>query len=227
MGNEFLAGECGVEGGLGGFEFGDFYFECGEFGFERLEQLVALIAGFRFGAALVLARDAGLGGRVAACGRCGFACGCGLSALFFHRAFLDVVADVSGKESGRFAGAKLEGFADHRIEERAVVRNDQHAAGVVGERALQDILRLHVEVVGRLVEDQEICRAQQHADECHARAFAAGEHADFFEDIVAAEKKAAEKVAGVGCGFARGCGFDGFENGFFGIELVGVVLREE
>ncbi len=69
--------------------------------------------------------------------------------------------------------------------------NDHHGAGVIDERALQDTLGLHVEVVRRLVKNQEICGLQQHAHEGDAGAFATGEDADLFEYVVSSEKEAA------------------------------------
>ena len=50
-------------------------------------------------------------------------------------------------------------------------------------------------MIGGLVEQQEIRRLQQHAGQRVAVAFAAGEHADAFEDIVAGEQEAAEQAS--------------------------------
>ncbi len=115
---------------------------------------------------------------------------------------------------------------DEGVEEVAVVRDDEHGAGVADEGALEHALGLHVEVVGGLVEDQKVGGLDEHADECDARAFATGKDADFFKDIVAAEEEAAEKVAALWRGFAGGGFFYGLEDGLVGIEFIGVVLGE-
>ena len=50
---------------------------------------------------------------------------------------------------------------DRRIEERAVVRNDQHRTWILGQKALEPLQRLHVEVVRRLIQQQQVGLAQQ------------------------------------------------------------------
>ncbi len=68
-------------------------------------------------------------------------------------------------------------------------------------------------MVRGLVEDEEVRWLEQHADESDTGSFAAGEDADPFENVVAGEEEAAEKVADMGHGIARGDGLDGFEDG--------------
>ncbi len=105
--------------------------------------------------------------------------------------------------------------------------NDEEGAGVVDECFLQDVLRLHVEVVGGLVENEEVGRADQHADQGDAGALAAAEDSDFFEDIVAFEEETAEDIARGHLGAARLDLLHRFDHGEVGIEFVGVVLVEE
>ena len=105
--------------------------------------------------------------------------------------------------------------------------DDEEGAGVVHERLLQDVLRLHVEVVRGLIENEEVRGADQHADEGDAGALTTGEDADFFEDVIAAEKEATEDVAGGHGGTAGLNLLDRFEDGEVGVEFVGVVLIEE
>lgn len=145
--------------------------------------------------------------------------------LFFG--FVEVVGEVAGEHAGIFARAEFEGFLDDVVEEVPVVGNDEEGAGVVDEGLLQDVLRLHVEVVGGLVKNKEVGRADEHADEGDAGTFATAEDADFLEDVVAFEEEAAEDVAGGHFGAAGLDFFDGFEDGEGGVELVGVVLVEE
>ena len=71
---------------------------------------------------------------------------------------------------------------------------DQRAA-VVHERVQQHFLGVEVEVVGGLVEDQEVARVQEHLGEGQPVALAARQHAHPLVDVVAAEEEAAEDVA--------------------------------
>src|SRR5690606_10336271 len=60
-------------------------------------------------------------------------------------------------------------------QQLAVVAYEQQGA-VVGEQCIFESLdRFHVQMVGRLVEDQEVGVGQHHHRECYARALAAGE----------------------------------------------------
>ena len=147
--------------------------------------------------------------------------------LFLFGGFVEVVGEVAGEHAGIFVGAEFHRLLDDGVEEVPVVGNDEEGAGVVDEGLLQNVLRLHVEVVGGLVENKEVGGADEHADEGDAGAFTTGEDADFFEDVVAFKKEAAEDVAGGHFGAAGLDFFDGFEDGEVGIEFVGVVLVEE
>ena len=75
--------------------------------------------------------------------------------------------------------------------------DDDDCPGIVVEGVLQDFLRLHVKVVGRFVEDEEVGGAHQHADEGDTRALAAGEDAHLLEDIVTTKEEATEEIAHV------------------------------
>ena len=63
------------------------------------------------------------------------------------------------------------------------------------QRFEQHVLGAQVEVVGRLVEQQEIGRPQQHARQRVAVALAAREHADALEDVVVGKQETAEQGA--------------------------------
>ncbi len=59
------------------------------------------------------------------------------------------------------------------VEEPAVVADDHGAAGEILQRLLERAQRLDVEVVGRLVEQQQVGARAQHLGEMHAVALAA------------------------------------------------------
>ena len=70
-----------------------------------------------------------------------------------------------------------ESLRDDVVEEGAVVRDEQDGAGVVLQRGLEELERLDVEVVGRLVEHQHVGGPGEEAGEEQAVALAAGKHA--------------------------------------------------
>ena len=78
------------------------------------------------------------------------------------------------------------------IQEPAVVRDDEHAPGEFQEGVLERPQRFHVEVVGRLVEQQDVASVEHRLREVHPAALAAGELADRFLLVGAAEVEARE-----------------------------------
>ena len=78
------------------------------------------------------------------------------------------------------------------VEEPAVVADDHGAAGVILERLLEGAEGLDVEIVGRLVEQQDVGARLQDLGEVDAVALTAGELADLLLLVVAAEVEARE-----------------------------------
>ncbi len=75
-----------------------------------------------------------------------------------------------------FEGEDVRGDA---VQKPAVVADHDHAAGVVEDRLFERPQRIDVEVVGRLVEQEQVGAAAQQLGQVDAVALAAGEHADF------------------------------------------------
>ena len=69
-------------------------------------------------------------------------------------------------------------FVCHAVEKVAVMRNDQHRVAVGGEKAFQPDDRLGVEVVGRLVEHQDVRLGREQARKRQPRALTAAELGD-------------------------------------------------
>ena len=91
------------------------------------------------------------------------------------------------------AGLELEHRGAHRLEEPAVV-GDEHDGGV--ERlqvALEPLQRGDVEVVGRLVEQQQVGVARERAGERRARELAAGEGRERAVEVLVAEAEAVQR----------------------------------
>ena len=76
------------------------------------------------------------------------------------------------------AARQLDDARGDAIEEIAVVRDEEARAGVAREEVLEPLDALGVEMVGRLVEDEEIRPREQRAAERDAPLFAAAERAD-------------------------------------------------
>jgi hypothetical protein len=81
------------------------------------------------------------------------------------------------------------------VQEVAVVAHHQHAAGEGDQRLLQHAQRGQVEVVGRLVEDQEVAAALEHLGQQQPAAFAAAQPFHGGRDAVIGEVEALEVAA--------------------------------
>ncbi len=87
----------------------------------------------------------------------------------------DGVVRVLERVDAEAAAPELHGDGADVVEEGAVVGDDQHGAAQVGEVALQPVDGVEVEVVGRLVEEQQIRRLRQRRAEMEPTALAARE----------------------------------------------------
>ena len=85
--------------------------------------------------------------------------------------------------------------ADHLVEEIPVVGRHHERAGVVGQGLLEGLPGEDVEVVGRLVEDQEVRFLQNELGQCQAPLLAPAQQVHLLEDVVSAEEEPAEEVA--------------------------------
>ena len=85
-----------------------------------------------------------------------------------------VIAGVVGETSARHLGDPLHAH----VEKVAIVRHRDHRPGVLGEEALEPRDRLGVEVVGRLVEQQQVGTLEEQPAERHAAALAPRERLD-------------------------------------------------
>src|SRR5665213_3702925 len=83
----------------------------------------------------------------------------------------------------------LEDTRGQVVDKVAIVRNQNYGAGVFVQRIEQDVFRAHVQVIGGLVEQQEIRWGEKHASQRVAIALAAREDADALERVVIAEQE--------------------------------------
>src|SRR5262249_3433853 len=91
--------------------------------------------------------------------------------------------------------ADLENACRQLVNEVSVMGDENYGAGEFFKRLQEDILGAQVEMVGGLVEQQEIRRMQQHARQSITIALATGKHADGLEDLVIGEKKTTQQAA--------------------------------
>ena len=87
--------------------------------------------------------------------------------------FLAHEGGVVAWPGGQPAAIQLHDPGRQPLQERAVVGDQQHRAGVVGQESLHPFDRVDVQVVGRLVEEQHLGRCDQRARQQHPAAPAA------------------------------------------------------
>ena len=82
-----------------------------------------------------------------------------------------VVADVVGQRAQRQVGDAR----DDRVEEEAIVRDEDDRVRIGVQVLLEPVARFEIEMVGRLVEQQQVRLAEQQLGERDAHLPAAGE----------------------------------------------------
>ncbi len=99
---------------------------------------------------------------------------------------------VAARVERGLAAADLDDLRGELVHEVAVVGDEDERAAVVLEGLEEDLLRVEVEVVGGLVEEEDVRGLQEHLGEGEAVALAAGEDGDLLVDVVPLEEEAAE-----------------------------------
>ena len=92
--------------------------------------------------------------------------------------------------------------------------------------SFEHVLGGHVEVVGGLVEDEQVDGLQQQADHRQARPLAAGEHADELLRGLAAKHKGTEQVVDLQAHLSPRHLVDGLEDRQPLVEELGLILGE-
>ncbi len=112
------------------------------------------------------------------------------------------------------------------VHQLRIVRDEQHGALKLGERAYERVAGVHVEVVGRLVEDQELRRVASGEREQEPGTLATGKAGDRRLRPVRVEAEAGELAAHLRGRRAREGAGHVIHRGFGGIQLLRLVLRE-
>ena len=87
---------------------------------------------------------------------------------------------------------KGEDMGGDPVKEPAVVADNNRATGEFLKRLFQRAKRVHIEVVGRLVKQQQVGATFQHPRQMHAVAFTTGQLADTFLLVAALEVELAD-----------------------------------
>ena len=124
------------------------------------------------------------------------------------------------------ASAELINLGDKTVEELTVVADDDGSAVESLDGFFQNILRLHIKVVGRLVENQQVDGFEQQPDHGQAAALAATEHPDFLVGSLASEHERTEYVLYPQAYLAARHAVNGVKHGQRLVEQLGLVLRE-
>src|SRR5690606_38898289 len=171
---------------------------------ERRELLAALAAALGLGALprlLLLTRELGRlgrgGGLVDAFRHVGGdEARAGRRATFLdaHPARLEVLVEGAGIDLDRPVFHRPDRRRD-LADERAVVAHEEERPLEGRERVGEPIARLEIEVVRRLVHEQEVARIDEEPRERDAGALATGEDADLLLHVVVAEEEGAERGA--------------------------------
>ena len=102
---------------------------------------------------------------------------------------------IAAAVEGQLAVFQMHHVVHHRIEEVAVVGDQHQSAGITLEPLFQPEDGVQVEVVGRLVEQQQVGRAHQRLRQVQAHPPTAGEITDPALHLLAAEAEPGQQLA--------------------------------
>ena len=111
------------------------------------------------------------------------------------RVALDDVLVVAERVADELAVLELDDLAADRADEGAIVRHQHERARVLGEVALQPLDGGQIEVVGRLVEQQQVRLAHQHLGQLEPAALAARQRVDRARQIASRRSRRRRSAA--------------------------------
>ena len=123
--------------------------------------------------------------------------------------------------------AKLIDLGHQAVKEVTVVAHEDERTVIVLQGLLEHILGLEVEVVGGLVEDEQVHGLEKEFEQRQASALTTGEHLHLLHRLFGATKhEGAQEVANLVAHLSFGYVVDGLEHGELLIEQRGLVLRK-
>src|SRR5476649_2551955 len=112
------------------------------------------------------------------------------------RDILDVGATVEMRVGiGARLAPQLENAVAETTKKLAIVGDEEHGPFEVGQRLDQHLLRGQIEMVCRLVENEEVRRIEKHASHDQPGLLAPGESADVLVDVVARKLEGSQEAA--------------------------------
>ena len=93
------------------------------------------------------------------------------------------------------------------------MRDEDERTIIVEEGLLEDFLRLHVEVVRRFVENQQVVWLEEELEQSQARTLTTAEYLDLLRRSFTTEHKGAEEILDLRADLALGYIIDGLEDG--------------
>ena len=156
-------------------------------------------------------------------GRSGFAFG---QMEFVERFDVLLVQEIvdAAQMFAHLSAAKLVHLIHQSVQKLAVVADENHGAVERLNGFFEHVLRAHVEVVGWLVENQEIDGLEQKFYHGQSAALAATQHLDLLVGGFAAKHKSTEDVANLQADIARGHAVNGVEDGEILVQQLCLVL---
>ena len=130
----------------------------------------------------------------------------------------------------QFSVFDLHHSGDKTVQKIAVVRNDQHSTAVIGQKVFQPGYGVHIQMVGRLVQNQKIRAGKQETSQDYACLLSAGKRTQLSVIILFMKSKAVQDavdfaLAGIAVVQLKGMREGGIFVHFFGLFFAGGVLH--
>src|SRR5690554_2261274 len=120
--------------------------------------------------------------------------------------------------------AKLVSLGNEPVQKIPVVRHHQHRSFKIGQGLLEQFLGANVEVIGRLIENEEIHRLQQQQHHGESCPLPATEHRHLFIYRLATKQKSPQQIAYFGANIAHSHLVHSIQHSQVVVELIGLVL---
>ena len=113
-----------------------------------------------------------------------------------------IIGEAAGMGTDLALALEGEDGGHRPVEEIAIVADNQDGAVIFGDHFLKQVERFHVQIVGRLVQHQEIMRLGKQLCQQQPVLLAAGQGGDLLRHLVVVE----QEVAQIGGDMPRGAG---------------------
>ena len=164
-------------------------------------------------------------------------CSCGLcrcNLLRTHGTKLVQTADVARAQVVVYAtemlangtSAELVHLRNQSVEKLAVVADNDSRAVKGVDSLLQHLLRCHVQVIGRLVEDEQVHRLKQQLYHSQTATLAARQHLHLFVDCLASEHERSKNILYLQTYVALSHAVDCVEHAYLAVEQLRLILGE-